>query len=77
MVSFVPSGWIYSNWVIAYGFLDPRNGTGKTVGYILVIGAADIILFCLLVGATRLKSWIWPRGKGVTIEEESVHSVAT
>lgn len=52
---------------IVYNFLNPANGTGKLAGYIVGIGVGGIAVFLIMWALTKLRDWVFRRGRGVRV----------
>jgi len=50
-----------------YNFLNPANGKGHLAGYIVGIAVGGIVLFLIMWAVTKLRDWIFRRGRGVRV----------
>jgi hypothetical protein len=56
-----------------YNFLDPANGKGHLAAYIVGIAVGGIVLFLIMWAVTKLRDWIFRRGRGVRVIDLSEH----
>ena len=50
-----------------YNFLDPANGKAHLAEYLVGIVVGGIIIFVIMWALTKLRDWIFRRGRGVIV----------
>lgn len=50
-----------------YGFLDPAKGQGRLAAYIVGIAVGGIVFFIIMWSVSKLRDWIFRRGRGVRV----------
>jgi len=56
-----------------YNFLDPANGKGHLAAYVVGIAVGGTVLFLIMWAVTKLRDWVFRRGRGVRVIDLSEH----
>jgi hypothetical protein len=56
-----------------YGFLDPAKGSANLAKYVVGIALGGVVLFLVMWAVTKLRDWIFRRGRGVRVIDLSEH----